>query len=45
MAVSYLGLDAVGWHVMLDSWWNKVQGILSPYDQTDQVRRSSASFS
>jgi len=24
MTVSYLGLSAVGWHDMLDSWWNKV---------------------
>ncbi|KAF2029230.1 glycosyl transferase [Setomelanomma holmii] len=27
MAVSYLGLDAVGWGVMFDSWWNKVIAI------------------
>ncbi|KAH7113234.1 glycosyl transferase [Dendryphion nanum] len=26
MTVSYLGLSAVGWHTMLESWWNKVIG-------------------
>jgi hypothetical protein len=24
MTVSYIGLSAVGWHAMWESWWNKV---------------------
>lgn len=36
MGLEYLGLDAVGWHRMTTTWWDKVLWIPLPWENQNK---------